>query len=102
VADEPSNRELRELRNLIERNYGLGREQITALINQINDRVLTKVYEADERARTVIIAAALERVTRLEDERADIRRGSRAALTAAVVAVFSAIATVVINALIKG
>jgi hypothetical protein len=110
VADE---RSLSELERLISRNHteisadvldlkAQLAKHVEQLFSRFGDHLLIRVYEADERARQVVVNAVLERVRHLEDERAEVRRGSRAALTAAVVAVFSAIATVVINALVKG
>lgn len=76
--------------------------QVSVLLGRFGEHLLIKVYEADERARTVINAAMVERIQRLENERADIRRSNRTALLAAVVAVAAAIATVIIDKLTKG
>lgn len=110
MADEPTTSELERLitRNHTETSNDIGdlkvqlTTQVAALFSRFNDHLLKAVYEANERARDVAALADRERIRRLEDERAEIRRGNRAALLAAVVAVAAAIATVVIDKLTKG
>lgn len=102
-----------DLQRLIERNHADGKEDIADLKNQLGRDVahlssqLTsylprEVFNAKEETRQVERTAELMRITRLEEERAEIRRSNRTAILAAVVAVLAAVATVVIDQLVKG
>lgn len=102
-----------ELERLIERNYReiAGavqdlRAQVVAtaatLMTQLDRYVLTKVYEADGRARDVHAQAQDDQIRELKDEIVAARRGNRAATLATIGSFIGAVAFVAVQALLKG
>lgn len=119
--DEPTPR---ELERLITRNHAettsdfqeikaQHASNMSTLLAQLNAYVLTKVYEADERARAAVQSALDDRLRRVEEEQTNQRkrseeeqianrRSNRTAIVMGFSGVVTGVAVVVITMLIEG
>lgn len=98
MSDGPSSKELERLER-----------RLDSLSSQLDNYMLTKVHDAELRAikasiETVLekVAAAVARVSRIEDNDTQKARGNRAAYAAAAVAILTSVATVVVTQLLQG
>jgi hypothetical protein len=105
-ADEVSGAELarrEELARIVARNHaetGTALADLKSQLTTLFDRhVLTKVYEANERARDAREEAQTERIKRLEDNEASNRRLTRGAMLAGATTV---ITTILLHFMQKG
>ena len=107
MADDAANWELRELKNLLERNHADNREDILDLkaqlardvahiIGQLDRYVLREVYAADK--------AALEaRLARMEREQEASRNAARAAVYAAAGSIVATVlAAIILSQVLRG